>query len=444
MTKAVGLWSAAGMGNVLNEERRLQVLALGRLGWSLRRIESETGVRRETAGAYLHAAGIQVRRRGGRPGAWPPKPATTETVSTDSAPTKPATGGATSSDGTLAKPATTEEVSTDSAPRQWPPVPGRAPSASACEPYRELVVEAVARGRNAMAIWQDLVDDHGFRAGYASVKRYVARLREAEPPEARVVIVTAPGEEAQVDYGEGPMVRDRGTGKYKRTRLFVLTLGHSRKSVRLLAWKSSSRIWAELHEQSFRRLGGVPRVIVLDNLREGVITPDVYDPTLNPLYRDVLAHYEAVAIPCRVRDPDRKGKVESSVGHAQRTPLRGMRFESIEEAQTYLDRWETNWADTRIHGTTKRQVTVMFAEGEAAPAGAARRAVSVLPVRRADGAPRRLRRGRRRVLRRAAGMDRSPCAGAVGRRSCAARRSADRRAAARAPQASARSPSHLR
>jgi hypothetical protein len=102
--------------------------------------------------------------------------------------------------------------------------------------------------------------------------------------------------------------------------------------------------------------------VVHDNLREGVITPDLYDPSLNPLYRDVLAHYGVVALPCRVRDPDRKGKVESGVGHAQRTPLKGMRFESLEEAQAYLDRWETHWADTRIHGTTKRQVSVMFAE----------------------------------------------------------------------------------
>jgi hypothetical protein len=63
-----------------------------------------------------------------------------------------------------------------------------------------------------------------------------------------------------------------------------------------------------------------------------------------------------------VRDPDRKGKVEAGVGHAQKTPLKGQRFESLEEAQAYLDRWETNWADTRIHGTTKRQVAAMFAE----------------------------------------------------------------------------------
>ena len=338
------------MANVLGDEKKHQVVALGRLGWTLRRIQSATGVRRETAGAYLRAAGVAVRSPGGRPADWPPKPATTEGVSTGSVPSA------------ASKPATTEGVSTDCAPRQWPPQPGRAPAASACEPYRDLIVEAVMRGRNAVAIYQDLVDDHGFRSGYASVGRFVRKLRGTAAPEARVVIETAPGQEAQVDYGEGPMVRDRESGKYRRTRLFVFTLGYSRKSVRLLAWKSSVRIWAELHERAFRRIGGATAVVVLDNLREGVITPDIYDPALNPLYRDVLAHYGVVGLPCRVRDPDRKGKVESGVGHAQKTPLAGLRFENLEEAQTYLDRWETNWADTRIHGTTKRQVLAMFAE----------------------------------------------------------------------------------
>jgi transposase len=213
-----------------------------------------------------------------------------------------------------------------------------------------------------MAIWQDLVSDQGFSAGYASVRRYVRKLAGEKRPEARAIIVTAPGEEAQVDYGDGPMVREAGTGKYRRARLFVLTLGFSRKSVRLLVLRSSTKVWAQLHERAFRRLGAVPKVIVLDNLREGVLRPDVYDPTLNPLYRDCLAHYGVVALPCRVRDPDRKGKVESAIGHTQRTPLKGLRFETLEEAQLYLDRWEVNWADTRIHGTTKRQVAAMFAE----------------------------------------------------------------------------------
>jgi transposase len=240
--------------------------------------------------------------------------------------------------------------------------PSRSPSASACEPYRELIELALTRGRNAVAIWQDLVSEAGFPSGYQSVRRFVGKLRGVQIPQAHPVIVTAPGEEAQVDYGTGPMVRDPQSGKYRRTRLFVLTLGYSRKSVRLLVFQSSSRTWSELHEKAFRRLGGVVRIIVLDNLREGVLVPDVYDPTLNPLYRDMLAHYGVVGMPCRVQHPDRKGKVEAGVGHAQKTPLKGLRFESLEQAQAYLDRWETQWADTRIHGTTKRQVAAMFAE----------------------------------------------------------------------------------
>ena len=323
------------MSNVLSEEKRQQVLALGRLGWTLRRIETETGVRRETASGYLKAAGIGVREPRGW-GRRPPKPANGVPR-----PSNPA-----------------NEVSPDPAPRQ----PGVSPTASACEPYREFVVAALEKGRNAKAIWQDLTDDHGFTAAYASVKRFVRSLRDRGPPDAFGVIETPPGEEAQVDYGTGPMVRDPATGKYRRTRLFVLTLGYSRKSVRLLTFKSSSRIWAELHEEAFRRLGGTPAVVVLDNLKEGVLKADVFDPLLNPLYREVLKHYNVTALPCRVEDPDRKGKVESGVGHAQKTPLKGLRFESLDEAQAYLDRWETRWGDTRIHGTTKRQVAVMFEE----------------------------------------------------------------------------------
>ena len=359
------------MANVLNEEKKQQVLALGRLGWSLRRIQQAIHVRRETASAYLKAAGIAVRPPSGW-GRCEPKPANENEVITDSGAAKPAipvipdpldpnancnpnpNPESPSNNGrskATSKPA--NEVITDSTV-----VPGP----SACEPYREAIDLGISRGRNAMAIWQDLVSEYGFASSYQSVQRFVRKRRGAQTPEARVVIVTAAGQEAQVDYGTGPMVRDPESRKYRRTRLFVMTLGCSRKSVRLLTFRSSSRIWAELHERAFRRLGGATRIVVLDNLREGVLVPDVYDPALNPLYRDVLAHYGAVAMPCRIQDPDRKGKVESGVGHAQKTPLKGLRFESLEEAQAHLDHWEQRWADTRIHGTTKRQVAAMFAE----------------------------------------------------------------------------------
>jgi transposase len=341
------------MANVLSEERRQQVVALGRLGWSLRRIEDETGVRRETASAYLKAAGVVVRApRGRRLDRASGKPAS-EVLTESASSGKPASEVLT--DSAAGKPAS--EVPTDSIALERPVA---SPRASAAEPYRELIVDAINRGRNAMVIWQDLVDEHGFAGGYSSVRRFVVRLRERVGRDAHPVIVTEPGEEMQVDYGTGPMVLDPASGKYRRTRLFVLTLGYSRKSIRLLTFRSSTRIWCELHEQAFRRLGGAARVCVLDNLGEGVLKPDIYDPQINPLYRDVLRHYGVVALPCRVRNPDRKGKCESGVDYGQEK-LHGLRFETIELAQAYLDRWETRWADTRIHGTTKRQVSAMFA-----------------------------------------------------------------------------------
>ena len=368
------------MANVSNEEKKQQVLALGRLGWSLRRIQQETRIRRETASQYLKAAGIAVRLPGGwgRRAAKPanavvPNPNPNFNFNPENLSNK---GKAKATSKPANEVITDSEVITDLGPSQLDEVgalfpetergqaapPQRSPSASACIAYREAIESGLSRGRNAMAIWQDLVSEYGFASSYQSVQRFVRKLRGTQAPEARVVIVTAPGQEAQVDYGTGPMVRDPETRKYRRTRLFVMTLGCSRKSVRLLTFRSSSRIWAELHERAFRRFGGATRIVVHDNLREGVLVPDIYDPTLNPLYRDVLAHYGAVAMPCRIQDPDRKGKVESGVGHAQRTPLKGLRFESLEEAQAYLDRWEERWADTRIHGTTKRQVAAMFAE----------------------------------------------------------------------------------
>jgi len=294
------------VSNVLSEQKKQQIIALGRLRWTLRRIERETGVRRETAAAYLKAAGVALRPPGGwgrRPPAEPANGVIPDSdpaepaneVTTDSDPAKPANEVITDSD--PAKPANevitdsdpakpANEVITDSDPAEpvcgvitdfspaepvsevttgsggqllnqpaaeQEPGPQRSPSASACEAFREAIEVGLSKGRNAMAIWQDLVDDCGFSSGYQSVRRFVSKVRGTQSPEACAVIVTAPGEESQVDYGTGPMVRDPASGKYRRTRLFVLTLGYSRKAVRLLVFQSSSRVWAELHEKAFRR-----------------------------------------------------------------------------------------------------------------------------------------------------------------------------------------------
>lgn len=351
--------SVRGMGNVVSKSDQEKILALGRLAWSLRRIEEATGCRRETIGKYLRDAGVFIRP----PGRWGHVPkAACRAASVPWEPSKAA----------IEVSLTPLEVSKAaievSLALQRPPAAievslGRHSSQqSLCEPYRDTIAAAVDRGLCAKVIWEEL---DGFKGTYASVMRFVRRLKaEARPGAAESVLVgtihTEPGAEAQVDYGQGPLVRDHD-GVYRRTRLFVMTLGWSRKAVWLLTMSSSAAVWSTLHEKAFRQLGGTPKVIVLDNLKEGVKDVDYCDPTINLEYAQTLRHYDVVAVPARVRNPDRKGKVESSVNYAQ-LRLEHRRFDSLDEAQAFLDHWQTTVADVRKHGATQRIVQEHFLE----------------------------------------------------------------------------------
>jgi transposase len=227
-------------------------------------------------------------------------------------------------------------------------------------PYREWIEAQVDLGRNAMSIYQDLVEMHGFSSKYSSVQRFVKKLKRRNP-ERFDFLEYGPGEEAQVDYGEGALTL-LPNGKWKKPYLFVMTLKYSGKSFRKVVWKTSQEVWAKLHEEAFRAFGGCTKYVVLDNLKEGVIKPDLYEPTLNKVYAAVLAHYGVIAQPCRVRDPNRKGSVERAIQHTQDTALKGKKFDTIEKQNEWLAHWEERWAAPRIHGRKKRQVQAMYLE----------------------------------------------------------------------------------
>lgn len=312
------------------------ILTLVRAGLGYREIERKLGIRRETVSKYARAAGL------GPPGK--PKPASGEGVPTGSGEqNRPAVEGCPPGGGVSKSLAT----------------PGV--NISTCAPWAEWIAEQVDLGRNAMSIYQDLVDRHGFTAKYDSVKRYVGRLRQREP-ERFDRLEFLPGEEAQVDYGQGAPTLYAKTGRMRRPRLFVMTLRYSRKAFRKVVWNSSKETWAKLHEEAFRAFGGCPQYVVLDNLREGVVEPDIYEPRLNPVFAAMLAHYGVVADPARPGDPDRKGTVENAIGHTQSTALKGREFSSLEEQNEFLASWEERWAAPRVHGRAKRQVIQMFNE----------------------------------------------------------------------------------
>jgi hypothetical protein len=152
-------------------------------------------------------------------------------------------------------------------------------------------------------------------------------------------------------------------------------LSHSRKAYSEASWRQTTEDFIRCLENAFWHFGGCPKVLVIDNLRAAVKHPDWYDPELNPKLQSFCQHYGVVILPTRPYMPRHKGKVERGVGYVQDNSLKGHVFPSVEAQNRHLLEWEEAVADTRIHGTTKKQVGRCFEEVE-------RRALQPLPRER--------------------------------------------------------------
>ncbi|MEI7837898.1 MAG: IS21 family transposase [Planctomycetota bacterium] len=224
-----------------------------------------------------------------------------------------------------------------------------------------MVLGKMQEGLTAQRIYQDLVTDSGFAGSYYSVRRFVRRLgREDVLPFRRMEC--PPGAEAQVDFGTGaPIVN---AGGRRRSHVFRVVLSHSRKGYSEAVWQQRTDDFLGCLENAFWDMGGVPYTVVIDNLKAAVKHPDWYDPELNPKVQSFCEHYSTVILPTKPYTPRHKGKVERGVDYVQENGLKGRTFASLQEENRHLQQWEATVADTRIHGTTRRQVGKVFVEAE--------------------------------------------------------------------------------
>lgn len=242
------------------------------------------------------------------------------------------------------------------------PIGSSSATRSVCEPFRDLILAKLDDGLTAQRIFQDLVREHGFAAHYHSVRRFVRHLDGGRPLPFRRMECD-PGEEVQVDFGTGaPIVGP--DGKRRRTHVFRIVLSHSRKGYSEAVYRQTTDEFLRCLENAFQYFGGLPKTIVLDNLKAGVETPDWYDPELNPKLRSFADHYGLAILPTRPRTPRHKGKIESGIGYVKSNALRGLTFASLDAENAHLLTWETTVADVRIHGTIRRQVGQFFLEVE--------------------------------------------------------------------------------
>jgi len=301
------------MVNDLKMADRQRILALLELDWSYRRIQRETGIDRETVARY------DPRR--------------------ESKPAKVSIGPT----------ANSAKVSTG--------------SQSVCEPYRRIIEASVAKGLSAQRIWQDLKEDYHFNHGYASVKRFVRKIRRHRP-EVAAVMEHPPGEEAQIDFFQGPVTLDPQSGRWRRPWILRMTLSCCGHSYEQPLWRQEQVPFMRAQENAFLDWGGVPRVVRLDNLKAGVARACLYDPDISELYAAFAKHWGFVPLPCRPRHPQEQGIVERGGNYLKDNALKGRKFDSLEELDAFLKHWNRTVARVRIHGRTRKQVYTHFLEVE--------------------------------------------------------------------------------
>lgn len=309
------------MGNYLKLTRQREIESLLKLGWGHRRIARELGVNRETVGRYARLLG------GETPDQTQPNPITGDAEVGDQTRPNPITG---------------------------PP--------SAAEPYRAQIVAGVKDGLTAQRIWQDLVAEEGFSAGYQSVRRYAYRVRGAR--EVADHLEHPPGAEAQIDFFKSKAWLLDAGGVRTRPWVFRMTLSCSRHGYEEALADRTMPNFLRAHEHAFLFIGGVPKVVRQDNTKTGVALVDLYDPDIHALYAEFAQHWGFTPLPSKPRHPQEQGVQERSGGYVNENALRGREFASLSEMNEFLAKWNRSIAQQRIHGSTRRQVITHFLETE--------------------------------------------------------------------------------
>ena len=321
------------MANHLGVAMVNTITTLKRHGWSMRRIAQELGVDRGTVKRHV------------------------ERAPEDSNPASNAPPGSNED----SNPATKAPLGSEAIPDPPdPPPPGRA---SQCEPFRTVVEAKLEMGLSAQRIYQDLVAEHGYTGSYYSVRRFVKRLARDNGIIPFRRMECAPGEEGQVDFGTGAPVLSP-EGHHRRSYVLRITLSHSRKGYSEAVSRQTTDNLISCLENAFRYFGGVPKTLVIDNLRAAVSQADWYDPQIHPKFQSFCDYYGTVLLPTKPYTPRHKGKIERGIAYVKSNALKGKRFGSMAEQNDHLLTWETHVADRRIHGTTRQQVGRVFEEQE--------------------------------------------------------------------------------
>jgi transposase len=223
---------------------------------------------------------------------------------------------------------------------------------------RHEAIKEILAHTNIMTAWQRLGDEQGLKASYSSFRRYVLKHLPEAVERAQITVRREdppPGEETQIDFGYLGLWDDLLAGKRCRLWVFTMVLSHSRHMFARAVRHTDQVAWLESHVSGFEFWGGAPARLVSDNLKSGILKPDLYDPRFNRGYEELAQHYGILIDPARAGKPKDKPRVERMIPYIRESFWAGRTFSSLEEINRELLQWCLKVAGQRIHGTTRQR-----------------------------------------------------------------------------------------
>ena len=240
---------------------------------------------------------------------------------------------------------------------------------SALDVHRERIVSYVESNLSNVRILEEL-QELGLRCSYSALTNYTRKLRISK--DICVRFHTDPGVEAQVDFGYVGM-QPSSDGKLRKAWVFNMRLSYSRLDYYEIVFDQKVSTFILCHMNAFKYFKGIPKEVKIDNLKSAIIEASFYEPVYQSLYERFANYYGFEIVPCRVRKPQEKGKVESGIKYIKNNFIAGRKFKNNQDLNIRLKAWLANYCNIRIHGTTKERPVDLYDKEE-------RKALLILPL----------------------------------------------------------------
>jgi len=223
---------------------------------------------------------------------------------------------------------------------------------SMLDPYKQQIADWHKEDISRLRINEKLQEEYKLHVSYINVCKYMQK-HFPKPVEAFGVQLTNPGEEAELDFGYLGMLPGLN-GKPVKTWGLVVVLSYSRVGYYAICYDQKLETLIKEITNAFSYFGGVTLRLKIDNMRTAILENQHYDLQFNQDFLEFANHYQTVIIPCTPYSPEQKGKVESGVKYLQQNFVSGRTFTDDRDIAVKLKEWMSNYANQRIHGTTRK------------------------------------------------------------------------------------------